>query len=73
MEKRRVNSGSEAERGFSAITEGSTGSMPRARAGRESVTRLSHKSCTATRGGWWKLNRVARNSVTISPILQDSR
>ena len=33
------------------FTEGSTGSMPRARAGRESVTRFSQRSCTAASGG----------------------
>ena len=55
------------------MTPSSTGSTPRARAGRESVTRLSHRSCTGTRGIWWKWNTVAQKMVRISPMLQESR
>ena len=50
---------------FAVYARVTPGSIPRARAGSESVTRLSHKSCTATSGAWWKLNRVARNRVMI--------
>ena len=42
-------------------------------AGRESVTRLSHSSCTGTRGIWPKSSRVAVKMVKISPMLQESR
>ena len=51
----------------------SAGSTPRARAGRESVTRLSHKSCTGVRGIWGKRRAVAQKMVKISPMLQESK
>ena len=62
-----------AGRGPSSMTPSSTGSTPRARAGRESVTRLSHKSCTGVRGVWGRSSAVARATAAISPMLQESR
>ena len=45
----------------------------RASAGRESVTRLSHSSCTGTSGICAKSSTVAKKMVIISPMLQESR
>ncbi|MNF15107.1 hypothetical protein D3C80_2175790 [compost metagenome] len=60
------------ERGFSFITAGSLGSIPRDNAGRVSVTRLTHRIWIG-RSGVAQPNRIARNNATISPRLQDSR
>ena len=62
-----------AARGLSFMIPSSTGSIPRASAGRESVTRLSHSSCTGTSGICAKSSTVAKKMVIISPMLQESR
>ena len=72
-ENARENNGSCFPRGGWRITVFSTGSIPRARAGRESVTRFSHSSCTGLRGAWGNENTVARKMVKISPMLQESK
>ena len=59
--------------GPSSMTPSSTGSTPRARAGRESVTRLSQRSCTGVRGVWGRSRAVARATAAISPMLQERR
>lgn len=48
------------------------GSTPRDIAGKESVTKFTHKSCTASNGDG-KPNNIAANMVRISPILLDNR
>ena len=72
-EKARENRGSSRPRGALSMTPSSTGSMPRARAGRESVTRFSHKSCTGVRGDSRKGSTVAAKMARISPMLQESK
>ena len=72
-EKARLNSGSWGSLGGWSITRRSTGSIPKARAGRESVTRFSQSSCTGVRGAWEKGRTVAKKMVRISPMLQESK
>ena len=72
-ENARSNRLARASRGGRSMTPASTGSTPSASAGRESVTRLSHKSCTGTNGICPKSSIVATKIVTISPMLQESK
>ena len=54
------------------ITPGSIGSTPSARAGTESVTRLTHSSWIARSGDGRPIRKPAK-TVRISPMLHDSR
>ena len=54
------------------IISSSTGSTPRARAGRLSVTRFTQSSWIASRGVGSRMRKAA-STVMISPILQDRR
>ncbi len=67
-----VTTGSSVLRGGRSMMFGSTGSTPRARAGRPSVTRLTQRIWMG-RSGTGKPARAATNMTRISPRLQDSR
>ena len=58
--------------GGSSITSRWMGSTPKARAGRESVTRFTHSSWMASRGVGAP-SRKAASTTSTSPILQESR
>ena len=59
-------------RGFSVITSLSGGSSPSAMAGRPSVTRLISRIWMGSSGTGIPIS-MARNMVTTSPMLQESR
>ena len=58
--------------GFLSIISFSLGSNPKAIAGRESVTKLTHNNCMGNRGVA-QPKHIATNIVIISPILLDKR
>ena len=58
--------------GWRSITLGSMASIPRAIAGRESVTRLIHSSCMDSKGAWFQSSMAIKVTST-SPILVPRR
>ena len=58
--------------GGSSITSSSMGSAPRARAGRESVTRFTHSSWMGSRGAG-RSSKKASSTTSTSPMLQERR
>ena len=58
--------------GGASITSRWMGSTPRARAGKESVTRFTHSSWIASSGVGTRSKKAA-NTTRISPMLQESK
>src|SRR5690625_3996880 len=60
------------DRGCSSIISGSFESTPKAMAGNVSVTKLTHKMCTAVNGAGHPIKIPINNAIS-SPKLQDSK